>query len=123
MSHTDRTSRDSATVSHRAAHVTAAWVLVAALCTVGLSVATAAPVDAAPRSVDKPCTTANGITVVIDFQDLGGGTDVYCAPNAPGSGLVALNQAGIPYRTALRAGGFVCQIGGKPASDPCEVGS
>lgn len=123
MPTTDPTPRGSTAVSGKAFRVAASWVLVAVLTATGLSIATSQPAEASPSAMAGACTTGDGVTVIVDYQGLGGGTDVYCAPNGPGSGLAALQQAGVPYRTALRAGGFVCQINGKPASDPCVVES
>ena len=119
MPTTDRTSRSSSKTRHRAARVASSWMLVAALCFTGLSVANVEPAGAAPSAIAGACDTAAGVTVIIDFQELGGGTQVYCAPNAPRSGLAALAEAGVSYRPAARAQGFVCQIEGAPASDPC----
>lgn len=66
-----------------------------------------------------PCTSADGVTVVIDFQELGGGIHVRCAPGPVESGFAALSRAGIDYQTTIRFPGFLCKIAGKPANDPC----
>lgn len=68
---------------------------------------------------DGPCPTSSGVTVVVDFQELGGTTLVRCAAGRPASGRDVLTTAGIDYREALRSAGFVCRINNKPANDPC----
>ncbi len=69
------------------------------------------------------CTTPDGVTVVIDFQELGGGVHVRCAPQPVTSGFSALQQAGIDYTTTVRFPGFICKIAGRPESDPCQTAS
>lgn len=76
-------------------------------------------VDDAGAWSNGACPTSSGVTVVIDFQELGGGVHIRCAPGAVGSGLDALRQAGIDYQTATRFPGFVCKIAGQPGNDPC----
>ena len=65
------------------------------------------------------CAGKTGVTVVVDFQELGGGTNVVCVPGTPSSGLDALAKAGVSYQTTQRFPGFVCRIAGKPSNDPC----
>ena len=76
-------------------------------------------VDDAGAWSNGACLTSSGVTVVIDFQELGGGVHIRCAPGAVGSGLEALRQAGIDFQTAVRFPGFVCKIAGRPGNDPC----
>ncbi|SEG76007.1 hypothetical protein SAMN04489712_111108 [Thermomonospora echinospora] len=69
-----------------------------------------------------PCPTASGVTVVVDYQELGGATEVRCAPGAQPSGLAALENAGFTVTGTQRWGkAFVCRINGKPtaATEPC----
>jgi hypothetical protein len=68
-----------------------------------------------------PCADNVGVTVVIDFQDLGGGVNVRCAPGSVTSGLDALAKAGVTWEPTRRSPGFVCRIAGKPgpAAEPC----
>jgi len=68
---------------------------------------------------DGACTGATGVTVVVDFQTLAGGTVVRCAPGTPGAGLVALREAGFDVRGVARFPGFVCRINSAPASATC----
>ncbi|WP_432050581.1 hypothetical protein [Verrucosispora sp. NA02020] len=92
--------------------IRAALVLaVAAACTaVG-----AAPAQAAGRA--DHCPDANGVTVVVDFKELGGGVVVRCAPGDQATGLAALKNAGFQIAGTLRWGeGFICRIEGKPST-------
>lgn len=80
-----------------------------------------APVAAADWH-DGPCAPddAVGVTVVVDFQELGGGVNVRCTGRSPSDGADALDAAGIAWQGVVRWGrGFVCRIAGKPADDPC----
>lgn len=89
------------------------------LLAVGILVAAGvAPVTPAAAAA---CAEGAGVTVVVDFASLGGGTDTDCAAGDPGSGLEALRAAGHePTRAAQQPGYFVCRIDGKPANDPCQ---
>lgn len=82
--------------------------------------ASTAPATAQSWS-DGVCTDADGITVVIDFQELGGGVNIRCAPGPVDSGLDALTRAGISWEGTRRFPGFVCRIAGRPGPDtePC----
>ncbi|MDG4795628.1 hypothetical protein [Micromonospora sp. WMMD1082] len=63
------------------------------------------------------CPDANGVTVVVDFKELGGGTVVRCAPGDQATGLAALKNAGFQIAGTLRWGeGFICRIEGKPTA-------
>ncbi|GIJ69504.1 hypothetical protein Voc01_044210 [Virgisporangium ochraceum] len=69
------------------------------------------------------CPDANGVTVVVDFNDLGGGVVVRCAPGDQATGLSALKNAGFTIAGTTRWGeGFVCRIEGRPtvATEPCR---
>lgn len=72
---------------------------------------------------DGACTTPSGVTVVVDFQELGGGVHVRCAPQPVTNGFEALRQAGIDFSTTVRFPGFLCRIAGEPANDPCQTTS
>ncbi|MDT0341115.1 hypothetical protein [Streptomyces litchfieldiae] len=68
------------------------------------------------------CPDASGVTVVVDFGELGGGRVVRCAPGAPADGLAALRGAGFEVAGTNRWGdAFVCRINGRPGADrePC----
>ncbi|MEM9517433.1 MAG: hypothetical protein AAGA42_21480 [Actinomycetota bacterium] len=69
---------------------------------------------AAGEQIDESCTDADGVTVVVDFQELGGGVNVRCAPGPIDSGLDAFNRADIVWEGTRRDPGFVCRIAGRP---------
>jgi hypothetical protein len=90
----------------------------AALLTVLAGAALAVP--AAPAAA-AACSQGGGVTLVVDFASLGGGTKTRCAAGDPASGVAALRAAGFsPTRAAQEPGYFVCRIDGKPANDPCQ---
>lgn len=67
------------------------------------------------------CTSSSGVTVVVDFGSLGGGTAIRCA-HTSGSGLEALHAAGFSTEgTQTHGASFVCRISGKPgpSSENC----
>lgn len=57
----------------------------------------------------------DGVVVVVDFTDLGGGVESGCAPGAPANGRDALAAAG--FASTDGTAGFICAIDAKP--DPC----
>lgn len=65
------------------------------------------------------CSDPDGVTVVVDFQSLGAGTIVACAPGPVSSGFDALGQAGIGYQTVTAFPGFICRIQGLPGDADC----
>lgn len=87
-----------------------------------LGVLMGTPAPAAAQGHAGYCPDDNGVTVVVDFQQLGGGTVVRCATGPQTSGLAALQNAGFSVEGTLRWGlAFVCRINGKPGADtePC----
>jgi hypothetical protein len=84
-----------------------------------------APVSAATPALAGTagyCPTASGVTVVVDYQALGGTTEIRCAPGAQATGLAALQNAGFTVAGTQRWGlAFVCRINGEPtaATEPC----
>ena len=84
-----------------------------------LALLSPAPATVTPRQATGACAGTSGVTVVVDFRELGGGVNVVCALGPVSSGLDALTRAGIGFRTAQRFPGFVCRIADKPATDPC----
>ncbi|MEV2241282.1 hypothetical protein [Micromonospora sp. NPDC049891] len=88
---------------------------------VTLAVAAASvPVGSGPATAAGSagyCPDAAGVTVVVDFKELGGGTVVRCAPGDQTTGLAALKAAGFQIAGTLRWGeGFICRIEGKPSA-------
>ncbi|MDG4765811.1 hypothetical protein O7632_17140 [Solwaraspora sp. WMMD406] len=95
-------------------------LLTVVLLTAGTAVAPADPATAVGRS--GFCPDDNGVTVVVDFQELGGPTIVRCAVGDQATGHAALKNAGISITGTARWGeSFVCRIEGKPtvAEEPC----
>jgi hypothetical protein len=97
-------------------------VATAAVMAVVVTTLTVATIDAGAWT-EGACTTPSGVTVVVDFQELGGGVHVRCAPQPVTNGFEALRQAGIDFATTVRFPGFLCRIAGKPANDPCQTTS
>ncbi|MFJ7213631.1 ABC transporter substrate-binding protein [Amycolatopsis sp. NPDC098790] len=81
---------------------------------------TAGPAHAIDQSKGKPgfCADGTGVTVVIDFQQLGGTTIVRCDPQAGrGTGLDALKNAGFQIAGVQRWGeAFICRIENRPSA-------
>jgi hypothetical protein len=95
-----------------ASRVAAAVVLAAAVPV--LSVGTAAPAHAAA------CPTGAGVTVVVDFNQLGGEVQEKCDGSGGGDSAASLfSSNGFPLTYAQRQPGFVCRVSGVPTSDPC----
>jgi hypothetical protein len=67
----------------------------------------------AAMATDGPCPGASGITVVVDFQQLGPATVVRCVPGPADSGFDVLTQAGIQWQ-GVTSQPFVCKIEGQP---------
>ena len=60
-----------------------------------LAVATMLGVSPPPAAgANGPCPGTTGVTVVVDFQGLGGGIVTRCATGSPASGFAALKAVG-----------------------------
>ncbi|SFH75385.1 hypothetical protein SAMN05216561_102120 [Nocardioides psychrotolerans] len=71
-------------------------------------------------AVAAGCSSASGVTVVVDFNQLGGGVASGCISGGGGQKASALfPSAGHPLTYAQRQPGFVCRVSGVPAEDPC----
>jgi hypothetical protein len=67
-----------------------------------------------------PCSGDSGVSVVVDFNSLGGGVQQVCLPGGGGDAASSLfPAAGFPLSYASRQPGFVCRVSGVPTSDPC----
>jgi LPXTG-motif cell wall-anchored protein len=100
---------------------TAALIL-AVVATVAPAAAPATAVAMAPGGLPGFCPSADGVTVVVDFNELGGGVVVRCAEGAQKNGLAALENAGFTVAGTQRwQKAFICRIEGKPGADtePC----
>ncbi|MGV9364295.1 hypothetical protein [Amycolatopsis sp. NPDC003731] len=81
----------------------------------------AAFVGAAPASAagtDGACPDGGGVTVVVDFGDLGPQPLIRCAAGTPANGIAALQEAGIEVAGSQKYGlAVACRINGKPGPD------
>lgn len=91
-----------------------AWRLVAAT----LMVAATLPAFAATPAQAADC--GDGVMVVVDFHQLGGGLQQVCDVDGAGQVAAALFEAnGFALTYVQRQPGFVCRINDVPADDPC----
>lgn len=97
---------------------------------VGLTLVVPAVVlgPASPAAADwvpGVCSTNDGVTVIVDFQGLGGGVVTRCALGAQSDGFAALANAGFVVTSAATSPGFLCRIDAKPgpSTDDCVVPS
>ena len=66
------------------------------------------------------CSGTSGVTVVVEYGELGGGIDVGCAPEGGGrTAAKVFEDAGHPLTFLQRFPSFVCRVDGVPADDPC----
>ncbi|GLZ35275.1 hypothetical protein Lesp02_74620 [Lentzea sp. NBRC 105346] len=86
----------------------------------GLIVAIAPDAHAIDRTKGYPgfCKDDNGVTVVVDFQQLGGTTIVRCNPaTSRGTGLDALKGAGFQVEGNQRFGeSLICRVENRPSA-------
>lgn len=86
---------------------------------VALGATTAGLVAGAPAATAATCSGA-GVSVVVDFKDLGGGQQTGCVTGKGGSSAATiLGAAGVELTRARNQPGFVCRVQQVPASDPC----
>ena len=94
-------------------------VAAALLAATGVLVAPPAPVSAAAAVA---CSSADGVTAVVDFDGLGGGVSAGCAPDGAGKAASEVfRDAGYTLQYSQQPGmqGFVCKVQGKPADGDC----
>ncbi len=98
-----------------------ATIALAALAVTPTASAPLAVATASSASTAGYCPDATGVTVVVDFSDLGDGIVVRCAtgPVVAGyTGLDALQDAGFTVEGTRQSGlQFACRIQGRPAAD------
>ena len=70
---------------------------------------------AAPAPAGEACVGDEGVTVVVDFTDLGGELEFACAEGTPENGREALESAGFTPEDSQP--GMICTINDQP--DPC----
>ncbi len=94
--------------------------IIARLVAVALVAAAASLAVPSPAAYAAPCTGDSGVSVVVDFNGLGGGVQQVCVSGGGGDAASSLfPAAGFTLNYASRQPGFVCRVQGKPASDPC----
>jgi len=79
-------------------------------------VGTAAPAEAAT------CSTSSGVSVIVDFKQLGGGIQGACVAGGAGKAASTLfPSAGFPLDYVQNEPGFVCRVSSLPTpqADPC----
>ncbi len=82
--------------------------------------AAAVTLPAAPAHA-AACSPGVGVTVVVEFDSLGGGNNVACDPGGAGDpAKVVTERVGFGLDYVASQPGFVCRVDGKPASDPCQ---
>lgn len=80
----------------------------------------AVPMLAPAPAQAAACPGAGGVTVVVDYNELGDGVRTGC--DADGGGRRAAEifaDAGFPLRYATSSPGFVCRVTEVPQSEPC----
>ncbi|HUR78590.1 MAG TPA: hypothetical protein VMZ22_11620 [Acidimicrobiales bacterium] len=65
---------------------------------------------------NRECANDQDVTIVVDFQSLGGGANVRCAPQPIKSGFDVFRRAEVSYET-VQGSDFVCRIAGKPGPE------
>lgn len=76
-------------------------------------------VPPAPASA-ATCGADAGVSVVVDFHQLGGGVRTACDASGGGEGAARLFTAnGFSITYVQRTPGFVCRVSGAPSADPC----
>ncbi|MCI3934644.1 hypothetical protein [Streptomyces sp. AN091965] len=106
----------------RASAAALGLLLASAVLGVGPGPATPAAAVDTGRGHGGFCKAGEGVTVVVDFRELGGTTLVRCAVGSQRTGLAALKDAGIQVTGTNRWGeSFVCRLEGRPNADrePC----
>jgi len=76
-----------------------------------------APFPAQASADEGPCVDDGGVTVVVDFTDLGGDIVARCASVDPDTGRAALETAG--FTATDSQPGMICAIDAAP--DPCPA--
>ncbi|MEY2473128.1 MAG: hypothetical protein QOK28_2457 [Actinomycetota bacterium] len=70
------------------------------------------------EDANQACSDGQGVTLVVDFQALGGGVNVRCAPQPIANGYDAFRNAHVSYET-VSGKDFVCRIAAKPENASC----
>jgi hypothetical protein len=93
-----------------------------ALVTVLVAAALSAALSAAPaRAGDGRDGCGDGVTVVVDGNELGGDLRTGCAP-APGTAAELFVESGFPLEYQPQLQDFVCKVAGLPSDRRCTDG-
>lgn len=88
-----------------------------------LALLVAAPgfaLGSAPAAGAATCASSGGVSVVVDYREIGGSTVTACASDGAGKSAAAIfAEVGVAISYATRQPGFVCKVNGAPASEPC----
>jgi hypothetical protein len=91
---------------------------IAAVCVLLLATCFAGAAPASATGTDGTCPAGGGVTVIVDFGDLGPQPLIRCAPGTPANGVAALQDAGIEIAGSQKYGlAVACRIEGKPGPD------
>ncbi len=92
----------------------------AAAALVAVAVGMVPPVVGAPGAAAATCSGVGGISVVVDFNGLGGAESTGCVTGKGGNSAAAVfGAAGVDLTRARNQPGFVCRVEAVPADDPC----
>lgn len=98
--------------------IAARFARFSAVCVVLLAAGLAGAAPASATGTGGSCPEGGGVTVVVDFGDLGPESLVRCAPGTPANGIAALQEAGIEVTGSQKYGlAVACRINGKPGPD------
>jgi hypothetical protein len=79
-----------------------------------------APFASRAEDANQACDDGQGITLVVDFQGLGGGVNVRCAAQPVNNGYDAFRHTNVSYET-VSGKDFVCRIAAKPGDADCSA--
>jgi hypothetical protein len=89
-----------------------------AVCALLLAAGFTGAAPASATATEGACPAGGGVTVVVDFGDLGPGSLIRCAPGTPANGIAALQEAGFQVAGSQKYGlAVACRIDGKPGPD------
>ena len=77
------------------------------------------PAEAGAAQAAGACSGRSGVTVVVDFGPLGGGTDVGCVSSGGGRSAATVTESSGHPITRVNNQAFVCKISGLPESEDC----
>ena len=73
----------------------------------------------APAAGAATCASSGGVSVVVDYRELGGSMVTACAADGGGQSAAAIfASVGVDITYATPQAGCVCRVNGVPTSDP-----